>query len=262
MNIIKQTSTVHTTAYKNRNLQYIVIHYTAGVSSKKGSALNTAKYFAIPTSKGGRDASADFIIDDETIIQYNPDIKNRYTWHCGGKLQGAKGGTWYNIAFNRNTIGIEVCSTNKTGKVTNPNDANWSYTDKVLANTKELVEYLMKTYNIPKDNVIRHYDVTGKSCPAIIGWNGYTKDESKWNNFKKSIGGLVESENVKEAQNMASYIVEIKAQGTNLREAPSTSSKVIQILNKGDRLKIIGIKGNWLQTNWNRWVHVSCTRVV
>ena len=34
-----------------------------------------------------------------------------------------------------------------------------------------LVRYLMKKYGIPKTNVVRHYDVTGKLCPGIYGWN-------------------------------------------------------------------------------------------
>ena len=45
MNITKQTSYNNTSIYNGRPLQYIVIHYTAGVTSKSGSALNTALFF-------------------------------------------------------------------------------------------------------------------------------------------------------------------------------------------------------------------------
>ena len=42
MTITNKFSTVHTTATANRSIDYIVIHYTAGVTSKSGSAVNTA----------------------------------------------------------------------------------------------------------------------------------------------------------------------------------------------------------------------------
>ena len=45
----------------------------------------------------------------------------------------------------------------------------------------------MKELNIPKERVIRHYDVTGKSCPGIIGWNEDTISTWSWNNFKSKL---------------------------------------------------------------------------
>jgi N-acetylmuramoyl-L-alanine amidase CwlA len=29
----------------------------------------------------------------------------------------------------------------------------------------------MMAYDIPRERVIRHYDVTGKLCPGVPGWN-------------------------------------------------------------------------------------------
>lgn len=180
ISITKKTSATNTTALSGRKIKYIVIHYTAGVTSKSGSAANTASWFAQERAK----ASADFIVDDTNIVQFNPDIENRYCWHCGGNSYGNKGGSLYGVAKNANSIGIEICSTNSTGKVTNANDKYWSYTDAVLNNAVELVKYLMQKYDIDADHVIRHYDVNGKPCPGIIGWNAETGDESKWKAFK------------------------------------------------------------------------------
>ena len=179
MTIVEQTSTTNTTSSKNRTIKYIVIHYTAGTTSKSGTALSTAKYFAKEATK----ASADFIIDDKTIVKFNPDIKNRYCWHCGGSKYKTKGGSLYKICTSANSIGIEMCSTNTTKKVTNPNDENWYFTDAVVNNCIELVKSLMEEYNIPVENVIRHYDVNGKPCPGVIGWNEDTNDTSLWENF-------------------------------------------------------------------------------
>lgn len=183
INIVKKTSSTNTSSAPGRKIEYIVIHYTAGVTSKPGSAANTASWFMNPDAQ----ASADFIVDDATIVQYNPDIENRYCWHCGGSKGYSKGGSLHGIARNTNSIGIEICSTNSTGRVTNANDSYWSYTDAVLAKAIELVKYLMEKYSINVDHVIRHYDVTGKLCPGIIGWNADTGSEAKWQAFKAKL---------------------------------------------------------------------------
>ena len=188
MNIIECTNTANTTESKNRKIKYIVIHYTAGITSKPGTAKSNAKYFAKETTK----ASADFIIDDENIVQYNPDIKNRYCWHCGGSKYKTKGGSLYKVCTSANSIGIEMCSTNSAKKVTNPNDTNWYFTDAVIANCVELTKKLMEEYDIKADHVIRHYDVNGKPCPGVIGWNEDTNDISKWQDFIIRVAPITE----------------------------------------------------------------------
>ena len=45
ISITKKTSTHNTTAAAGRAIRYIVVHYTAGVTSKPGSAAGTASYF-------------------------------------------------------------------------------------------------------------------------------------------------------------------------------------------------------------------------
>ena len=93
---------VHITKSVNRPITYLAIHYTAGGSSKKGSALNVKKVFE------SRKASADFCVDDETMVQFNPDMKNYYTWSVGDKkYPNSKGASLYGKATNKNTISIE-----------------------------------------------------------------------------------------------------------------------------------------------------------
>lgn len=185
INITKQTSYSNTSAYSNRPLDYIVIHYTAGTTSRTGVAYNTAVMFSNPSIY----ASADFIVDDTTAVQFNPDIKNRYCWHCGDAKNYNKGGSYYGACQNYNSIGIEVCSSNKTGQMTAANDNNYYFTEAVINKAAELAKYLMQTYNIPADRVIRHYDVTGKYCPGIKGWNEDSGDVSAWKAFKAKLTG-------------------------------------------------------------------------
>lgn len=165
INIIKQTGTHGLYSTGRGKDKYLVYHYTAGVTSKKGSARATASWFANPKAGG----TADFIVDDEEIVQYNPDPEKYSCWAVGGSAYGNKGGKLHGVATNHNCISIEICSTNKTGRVTNPNDDNWYFTDAALANAAKLGRYLMEVYGIPASRVIRHYDVTGKLCPGIKG---------------------------------------------------------------------------------------------
>lgn len=108
MDIINRFSAIHTTAKPGREIKYIVVHYTAGVTSRAGSAINTAEYYRTTD----REVSADYTVDDTSAVCYNGDINNRYTWHCGGSRYSTKGGSFYGKCTNANAIGVEICSTN------------------------------------------------------------------------------------------------------------------------------------------------------
>lgn len=185
MNIIKRTGTANTTSAPGRKIEYLVIHYTAGVSCASGSARGCASWFGNTAAQG----SADYIVDEAELVQYNGDPYNRYCWAVGGGVYNTKGGRLYGAARNTNCISLEVCSGNKTGKITYPNDPNYYFTDKVLENAIEATKQLMKLYNIDADHVIRHYDVNGKCCPGVIGWNKDSGSEAKWEAFHKAISG-------------------------------------------------------------------------
>ncbi|MCD7764651.1 MAG: N-acetylmuramoyl-L-alanine amidase [Lachnospiraceae bacterium] len=215
--ITKKTNTHNTTASAGRAIEYIVLHYTAGVSSAKGKAANTAEYFAGTTNQ----ASADFIVDDETIVQYNPDLENRYCWHSGGSRRSTKGGSLHGVAKNANSIGIEICSTNSTGKVQPANDKTWSFTDAVVAKALELTRYLMETYSIDADHVIRHYDVSGKLCPGIIGWNADSGDESRWRAFQAALASGTAAD-TSESPEKESFQVKVSISNLNIRTGPGT----------------------------------------
>ena len=194
--VIYSPLSVHITPSKGRAIKYLAIHFTAGSSSKEGRAMTTKRTFET------RDASADFCVDDRDIVQFNPDIKNYYCWAVGDKRQITGGASLNGIALNKNTISIEICSSCKSGfSVANANHEGWYFTEAALNNAVKLAKILMKTYNIPIERVVRHYDITGKLCPGLLGWNEeaiYDKNtgkkiDSKWNNsdewlkFKKRL---------------------------------------------------------------------------
>ena len=176
-----------------RTPRYLVIHYTAGASSAPGRAQRTRDNW----QTSDRQASADFVVDDATILQANPDIKNYYCWAVGdGK--GAYGIT------NTNSISIEMCSTIKAGtSAQKANHSGWSITPAVRQNTLKLAAYLMRKYNIGIDRVVRHYDASRKYCPGIVGWNPGTlcnpdgtcskdkNNETEWEKFKLELATIV-----------------------------------------------------------------------
>lgn len=186
---------VHISKYANRTIKYIAVHYTAGGTSKKGSAINVKHVFE------KRKASADFCVDDGTMVQFNPNLNNYYCWSVGdSKYPNTKGGSLYGKATNINTISIEMCSNLKKGYAGKyANHDGWYLTDETIEQCLKLVKILMKKFNIPKERVVRHYDVSGKLCPGVIGWNNeviYTNDgkhtktsndSSKWLEFKQRL---------------------------------------------------------------------------
>lgn len=182
LKIIQRTNTRNTYLKPGRSLEYIVWHYTAGTTSRPGAALNTAAYFAGADAQG----SADYIVDDETTVQYNPDIENRYCAAVGGKY-ATSGGELYGIAKNTNCISVELCSNTTDRKLHAYNDPAWYLTDETIARAAELTLYLMKKHNISVEHVIRHYDVSGKCCPGVVGWNEDSGDAGKWLEVKANI---------------------------------------------------------------------------
>ena len=185
MDIINKFSAIHTTAKPGREIKFIVVHYTAGVTSRAGTAVNTAEYYRTTD----REVSADYTVDDTSAVCYNGDINNRYTWHCGGSRYSTKGGSFYGKCTNANSIGVEICSTNSTGRMQNANDRSYYFAEAAVNNAVALTKYLMGKYSIPADHVVRHYDCTGKLCPGIIGWNAESGSEAEWEKFKARISG-------------------------------------------------------------------------
>ena len=181
MNLIFRTDSENTAPLPDREIRYIVVHYTAWESSKAGNAEKVAQYFADPAQY----VSADYIVDDETAVQYNPDPANRFCWHCGGKCADTHGGSLYRLCTNENSIGVEICSSNPAGGVTFANDPAYSFSSAVLDRAAELIGWLMDTYRIDASHVVRHYDVSGTLCPGIIGWNEDSGSAESWYGFRQ-----------------------------------------------------------------------------
>lgn len=159
---------VNYTKMTNKKNEYIVIHYTG---NRTDTGVANARYF----QDVNRGASANYFVDETSV--YCVVKPTDRAWHVGVNY-----GTnnLFGKCSNSNSIGIEMCSTN--GKIA----------DNTYKNTVELVKKLMKEYNIPITNVVRHYDVCTKVCP---GWSGWVNGDDKiWLQFLKDCSNAVETQ--------------------------------------------------------------------
>ena len=153
--LFKQCGSDHMTRGRSRAIDRIVVHFTATLAS----ARNNATYFA---RNEGQGASAHYFVDDVTPEIYQSVAEGDTAWHAGD---------WQ---MNCRAIGIEVVSAGDDFSATEVEKLGW------------LVRKLMAKYGIGASGVIRHYDVTGKLCPAPY------VAASKWAALKAAItGGVV-----------------------------------------------------------------------
>ena len=83
---------------------------------------------------------------------------------------------------NADTISIECCIDNEEGRF------NESTYDALV----ELTAWLIGQYDLEIDDIIRHYDVTGKNCPKY-----FVEHESAWEDFKLDVEKYIDTCGVK-----------------------------------------------------------------
>lgn len=136
---------------KLSRVKNIVVHYVANPGT---TAQQNRDYFNNDDTK----VSAHFIVGLQgEIIQCVPlDEKSSATNERNG-----------------DTISIEVCHPDKTGK----------FNSKTYRSLVKLTAWLCDRTNLDENDVIRHYDVTGKECPLY-----YVKHPDAWKRFIEDVG--------------------------------------------------------------------------
>ena len=128
----------------------IVIHY---VGNPGTTAQQNRDYYANPSS----DVSSHFVIGLKgEIIQCIP-------LHEKSSASNHR---------NKDTISIEVCHPDESGK----------FTDETYDSLVKLTVWLCEICDLDSGDVIRHYDITGKQCPLY-----FVTNEDKWEQFKQEI---------------------------------------------------------------------------
>ena len=141
---------------KLETINNIVIHYVGNPST---SAKNNRNYFATP----GTNVCSHFLVGlDGEIIQCVPiDEKSAASNNR-----------------NKDTISIEVCHPDESGQ----------FNEKSYDSVVQLTAWLCAKLDLDEDDVIRHYDITGKKCPLY-----YVDHDDAWQQIKNDIGSMIPS---------------------------------------------------------------------
>lgn len=132
----------------------IVIHYTANPGA---TAIANRNYFENLKDTHTTKASSHFVVGLEgEIVQCIPTAEIAYASNDR----------------NSDTISIECCYKNEDG----------SFEQATYDSVIKLTAWLCAKFGLTSENVIRHYDVTGKLCPLY-----YVEHEDAWTQFKKDV---------------------------------------------------------------------------
>lgn len=164
----------------NNKIKYIVVHYTGDVWAQ-GWAKRTAKAM----QSWRRSVSTHYLVGDDGIYQV---LDEKYcAWHCGGYSRANKCD-----ACNGNSVGVDLVEHKRSAESNSVKDRDWYFDEKVLNDGAHLIAEIAVRNGIPDERIIRHFDVTGKSCPRpFVGTdkNEITGEshESAWDKFKERI---------------------------------------------------------------------------
>lgn len=137
----------------------IVVHYTANPGS---TAQENRDYFNGLKDSHETEASSNFIVGlNGEIIQCVP------TWEMA----------YASNSRNIDTVSIECCHPDESGK----------FTDETYRSLVQLTAWLCVKFDLTEEQVIRHYDVTGKICPKY-----FVDDEEAWEAFKENVKRAIE----------------------------------------------------------------------
>ena len=132
----------------------IVVHY---VGNPGTTAQQNRDYFASLAETEQAYASSNFVIGlDGEVIQCVPINEVAY---CSNDRNG-------------DTISIECCHPDESGV----------FTQETYASLVRLLRTLCDRFGLKEDDIIRHYDVTGKLCPLY-----YVEHEDAWLQLKEDV---------------------------------------------------------------------------
>ena len=137
----------------------IVIHYTANPGS---SAKANRDYFEGLKDAQTTKASSHFIIGLEgEIIQCIPSTEISYASNDR----------------NKDTLSIECCHPDETGQ----------FNASTYQSMVDLTGWLCQRFGLTSQDVIRHYDVTGKLCPKY-----FVEHEDAWEQLRADVDAKIE----------------------------------------------------------------------
>lgn len=163
-------------AFKLMKVKGVVIHWTANLGA---SDTGHQSYFDGLDGGGSRYAGAHIFVDSDSATLIIP--LNEVAYHANEKPSKiaslrATADFYKNGNANLNTIGLEMC-VEKDGTIHK----------NTVKRSAEIVAELCKKFDLdPLKDVYRHYDITGKNCPAP-----WVAKPAEFTAFKKTVDGLI-----------------------------------------------------------------------
>ena len=140
------------------SVNYIAIHYTANPGA---TAIANRNYFENLANTHDTKVSSHFVVGlDGEVVQCIPTSEMSYATN----------------SRNVDTISIECCHPDETGK----------FNDSTYDSVVKLTAWLCVQFGLTSENVIRHYDVTGKDCPKY-----YVENPDAWLQMKADIAAQI-----------------------------------------------------------------------
>lgn len=141
----------------------IVVHYTANPGT---TAIQNRNYFDGLKDSHKTMVSSHFIVGLEgEIVQCIPTTEVSYASN----------------ERNNDTISIECCHMDKTGE----------FEPETYESLVQLTAFLLGKFDLTTDNVIRHYDITGKKCPLY-----YVNNDDAWRQFLADVNTYIDKHGV------------------------------------------------------------------
>lgn len=180
-----------------KEVKKIAVHY---VGNPNTSALANRNYFE-NCKEGGRYVSSHYIVGLKgEVIQCIPTDEWSY---CTNQANGY-------------SISIECCHPKSDGV----------FNDNTYVSLCELCAMLLKKFNLTTDDLIRHYQITGKQCPLHWTPTKYQSEAvatARWNRFKQDVQTVMNSGKV--TRNNTVDITEASVKGNTTKPTISTNTK-------------------------------------
>lgn len=136
----------------------ITVHSTGNADSTAENERNW-----LDNISNTRDASWHYVVGENVIIQALPD--DAEAWHCGDSNG------------NKYSLSVEICESGDRKKT--------------LRNAAEFVAQKADELGLSENEIVRHFDWTGKNCPRILIDDKYIKAGMDWKWFIMEVKGFM-----------------------------------------------------------------------
>lgn len=162
----------------------LVVHWTANTKAGANALANRNYFENHPEHK----VSAHYVVDDHCVVRCVPESEVAY--HVGARRYKAGIQALLGDYPNATTIGMEIC-------VNADGDFGRTYQNAVA-----LAGWIMRRYGWGVDRLFRHFDITGKNCPAFFvddRWAkrfGFASAREGWERFRQHVVEAIQAQEV------------------------------------------------------------------